>query len=244
MAEQATDQIPDVEFTHRWYRQFLQGLRAAGYEFRQFTEPVGDREIVLRHDVDLSIEAAVEMARLESDLDIRSTYCVLLSSPLYNPFEGQHRDAIREIDSLGHDVALHFDAHQHWPDGTRPDAGAIERRVEEERVILETIVPRTRTVSFHRPPEWLLDRAFDGFRSTYEPRYFSDMEYVADSNQRWRDDPPAPDRLPETFQLLTHPGLWGAEDVAFDRRVQMAVTDACNHADRTAHSEFIDGDPN
>lgn len=244
MAQQVNQSLEKVEFTHRWYRQFLQLLQELGYDFRTFSDTLGDRDIVLRHDIDLSMDAAVRMARIEADLDIQSTYCVLLSSPLYNPLEGQYRDAIREIDAQGHEVALHFSTHEYWSEDSEPVVAEIECRVREERSILETIAPPTKTVSFHRPPSWVLDREFEGFENTYGPANFSDIDYIADSSQRWRETPPPIDDLPETFQLLTHPGLWSQTDAGFEQRIQMAVTDACNHANRTARSEFIDGGTN
>lgn len=244
MAEQPNQLLGGVEFTHRWYRTFLQRLQADGYDFRSFSSPLDEGSVVLRHDVDLSIDAAVTMAHIEADLGIQSTYCILLSSSLYNPLEGKYREALREIDALGHEVALHFSTHEYWSADRQPTVDAIERRVRDERAVLETVVPATETVSFHRPPPWVLNRSFDDFRNTYAPAYFGDIGYIADSSQRWREDPPAIDDLPETFQLLTHPGLWGEDDRSFERRVQMAVTESCNHANRNARREFIDGGSN
>ncbi|WP_096388805.1 polysaccharide deacetylase family protein [Halopenitus persicus] len=241
MAEQLNQPLGDAEFTHHWYRRFLQRLLAEGYDFRAFSDRVGDGDVILRHDVDLSVDAAVTMARIEADLGIRSTYCVLLTSPLYNPLEGAHRNALRAIKALGQDVCLHFSTHEYWPANHPPGADAIERRVQEERSVLEGIVPATDTVSFHRPPSWVLNREFDGFRNAYAPAYFDEIGYVADSSQRWREDPPRIESLPETLQLLTHPGLWSETDEGFVNRVEQAITDACRHAGRNTRSEFIDG---
>lgn len=242
MVEQLNQSLEDVEFTHHWYRGFLQRLLADGYEFRTFSEEVGSGDVLLRHDVDLSVDAAVTMARIEAELGVRSTYCVLLTSPLYNPFEGKYRDALREIESLGHEVALHFSTHEYWPGDEPPTEAAIEDRVREERSVLETLVSPTETVSFHRPPSWVLDRSFDGFESTYAPAYFGDIGYVADSNQRWREEPPVVEELPETVQLLTHPGLWAENDGEFDHRVERAIADARRHAERSTRNEFTDGE--
>lgn len=230
-----------VEFTHDWYRRFLRRLDFAGYEFRPFGDPLGDRDVVLRHDVDLSLDAAVAMARIEADIGVQSTYCVLLSSPLYNPLEGEYRRSLAEIESLGHEVIPHVSTHAYWDEGEVPDADAIERRVDEERAVLESIVSPSETASFHRPPPWVLDREFDGFRNAYAPEFFSEIGYVADSNQRWREDLSFVDDLPETFQLLTHPGLWGERDAGFSGRVERAISDACTRAGRETRAEFLDG---
>lgn len=199
----------------------------------------GRKEILLRHDVDLSVEAAVRMARIESELGVGATYCVLLTSPLYNPLDRETRRALHEIESLGHEVALHFSTHEYWASEAPPGGPAIERRVQEQRDVLGTVVSPTRTVSFHRPPEWVLDRDFDGFRNTYAPAAFSDVGYVADSSQRWRDEPPAVEALPDTLQLLTHPGLWGEADEGFDARVERAITEATCRTERKTREEFI-----
>jgi hypothetical protein len=41
---------------------------------------------------------------------------------------------------------------------------------------------------------------------------FDDIAYIADSNQRWRDENPFTDGIPAPMQLLTHPILWGEFD--------------------------------
>ena len=243
MVERTRRLLKEAEFTHRWYRQFLQRLSDDGYDFRTFSQGLdGGGEVILRHDVDLTIESALEMARIEAELGIESTYCVLLTSALYNPLEAQRREILREIDSLGHEVALHFSTHEYWPSESPPTESALEDRVNEERSILDTVVPPTETVSFHRPPSWVLDCDFGGFENTYAPAYFSDIGYIADSNQRWRKDPPKMDDLDESLQILTHPGLWGEDDTEFKKRVEMAVSRSCSHASMNAHREFLNGD--
>lgn len=239
MSEQANQPLGDITYTHQWYRRFLQRLLAEGYEFRTFSDALGDGDVVLRHDVDLSVDRAVEMARIEADMGIESSYFVLLTSPLYNPLEADCREAINEIASLGHDVALHFSTHLYWTEADSPSPSKLEQHVRVERAILETVVPTADAVSFHRPPSWVLDRSFDAFESAYAPEYFSDIGYIADSTQRWRDEPPQMDDLPETFQLLTHPGLWAAEDGDFGDRVEEAIASACTNAGRNAREEFI-----
>ena len=242
MAEHRTprdaDSLSDVEFTHRWYRRFLESLQEAGYQFTSFTDSLGVGDVLLRHDVDLSVEAALTMAQIEAELDITSTYFVLVSSALYNPFERAHSEALAEIEALGHEIGLHFSTHRYWPADEPPAAEAIETRVAAEQTMLETVCSPVETVSFHRPPSWVLNRTFAGFRSTYESRVFDEIGYVADSNQRWRQEPPDVDSFPETAQVLTHPGLWAAVDADFDERVTQAVRDACTHTERATRHEF------
>lgn len=242
MEKQTTQSSAAVEFTYDWYQDFLNRVEGAGYAFRRFSDDVGRGDVVLRHDVDLSLGDALTMAKLEADRGVTATYCVLLTSALYNPLEREQRERIREIASLGHEIALHFSTHEYWDVDDQPDDVALLERVEEERAVLGSLVPAaTETVSFHSPPLWVLNRDLDGVRSTYAPEYFDEMTYVADSGQRWRGAPPDLDEFGASAQVLTHPGLWSEGDGTFERRVERSVTDACRHANAKAQREFIEG---
>ncbi len=233
--------LDDVEFTHEWYSAFLRRLQNEGYCFRSFAQPPEPGTLYLRHDVDLSLSDALGMARLEAALDIEATYCFLLHSPLYTPLDGDQREIVQAIEDLGHDIALHFDTHSYWED--EPDTTAIERRVGEEQAALELAgVDCSEAVSFHRPPEWVLDREFETFQSTYAPAFFD--SYVADSSQRWRSEPPAFEEFPSTLQVLTHPGLWGDADRGFKARVEQSIVDSHQQTRSRVHEEFLAGETN
>lgn len=240
MERQTTRPAGSVEFTHDWYRRFLTRVGDAGYEFTRFCDGFGPGDVVLRHDVDLSLEDALAMARLEAEHGVASTYCVLCSSALYNPLDGDRRRLIQAIESLGHEVALHFSTHEYWSAADEPDAHALERRIAEERSVLETVLSSTpETVSFHMPPSWALNRTLDDTRNTYAPEYFEEATYVADSGQRWRESPPSVTDFGESAQVLTHPGLWGEHDATFEERVDRSIRMACGHAGAKAAREFL-----
>lgn len=196
-----------LSYTLEEYEKLLESLLADGYSFTGFS-PLAEGEIALRHDVDLSPETALEMARIETRLGIRATYCFLVTTPIYNLLAVEENEALREIDGLGHDVALHFNTHYYWNE--RPPSAEFKRRVRAEREVLDRLVKESGVVSFHRPPEWVLGEAFEGFENAYGPRYFTEVDYCSDSSQKWRREPPFPDGRPDRFQLLVHPGLWGA----------------------------------
>lgn len=235
------NQLPgDVTFTHNWYRQFLTHLQEEGYEFAPFLGRVDEGEVLLRHDVDLSLRDALTMAKLEAELGVTATYCIQFTAALYNPLHPESAELVREIKSLGHDVGLHFSTHAYWEDD--PGETALTRAVNDEREMLETITGTyPSTVSFHRPPPWVLDRSFAEFENTYAPPYLSDVTYVADSNQRWRQQPPPIRTLPPKMQLLTHPGLWAETDADFEGRIERAAEQRCRHVSEQARKEFIDG---
>lgn len=208
-----------VEFTYDWYERFLTDLLDAGYTPADYDESLDDGEMIVRHDVDFSPRKALTMGRIEAELEIEATYFVLVTSPLYNPFYKPNRLVWEELESLGHSVGVHFSTHQYW-DGTAPPE-AVTDRVQAERDALSAVVDEvSEAVSFHRPDEWLFKRSFETFISTYEERFFTGITYRGDSDQRWREEHPLADGLPDKLQILAHPGLWGVEDADFETRVR------------------------
>lgn len=199
------------------YAGLLEALLERGYEFVGFDGELEDGQIVLRHDVDISLERAAAMARAEADLGIASTYCLLVTNPLYDLLAPESRAHLRTIVECGHDVGLHFDPHYYWDE--EPAVDDLEARVVADRTALEGVLDAQRSeedsvaaTSIHQPPDWALGARFDAFENTYEPRYFEAVEYVSDSAGKWRTERPFVDGVPSSMQLLVHPGLWGTGD--------------------------------
>lgn len=200
-----------VEFTYGWYDRFIRRLTSEGYGFHGFDEEIDLGTVVLRHDVDWSPRKAVRLAEIESDQGACSTFFFLVSSPFYNALDREQRRRIREVLELGHEVGLHFSTHQYWED--EPDERKLVDRIESECCVLaEAADAPVDAVSFHNPPDWVLRREFDEFTSAYEPRFFEEIEYRADSNQRWRGEHPLAGGIPNRLQILSHPVLWGEHD--------------------------------
>ncbi|XVH33588.1 hypothetical protein ACNS7O_18220 (plasmid) [Haloferacaceae archaeon DSL9] len=206
MTEQRSSRDQRFEYQLSEYESLLERFREAGYEFSTFDEPSTD-EIIIRHDVDLSLEQALSMAELEARMGVVSTYCFLVTTPVYDLKTVESIRILDRIRDLGHDIALHFDTHHYWDED--PGTATLTAHVRAECDVLGRLIDgAVDTASFHIPPEWVLDVDFDSFTNTYAPRYFSEIGYVSDSSQKWTKEPPFPEEMPETFQLLVHPGLW------------------------------------
>ena len=96
-----------MKFTYAAYVEFVETLLANGYVLRHLDQPdrmppPSEAWVMLRHDVDMSLGPAVEMARREAAHGISTDYYILTTSPFYNPLSGEGRRAIQDIVAVGH----------------------------------------------------------------------------------------------------------------------------------------------
>lgn len=98
-------------FTYAYYRALLETLTHYGYHFVSFGEVDVERndQVVLRHDVDLSLEAACALAEIEAEYGVQSVFHVLLTADVYNPASRRSQALLARIRALGHRIGLHID---------------------------------------------------------------------------------------------------------------------------------------
>src|SRR5262249_51697059 len=80
---------------------------ASAYRFVHFDHEPQAGEILLRHDVDLVLHAAVRMAELEAERDVSATYFLMTRSVFYNLASSEGEAALARLRELGHRVGLH-----------------------------------------------------------------------------------------------------------------------------------------
>jgi hypothetical protein len=170
------------------YAELLEAARAGGYRWARFDRKPEPGDIFLRHDVDLSLDAALQLARLEHERGATATYFLMTESVFYNLASFEGRDAIAELRDLGHAVGLHA-VH---PNATRDD------RFDP-------------VLAWHNPdPEYVFD-PIEGVVNVMQPPWFTQGKYRSDSNAHWREGCPHEELRAGSFewlQLLTHPEIW------------------------------------
>ncbi len=181
-----------MEYTYAAYRELLSLLRERDYVFRDYHN-YGDapRCVILRHDIDTSLDKAVKMAELESEEGVRSTWFVLLRTDFYNVASKAGRDALQHIRSLGHEIGLHFDEASYIPD---LDPDEVVKNIIKECGLLSALLDGTShqkisCVSMHRPSRATLEADYDipGIVNSYSKIFFHDFKYLSDSRRRWRE---------------------------------------------------------
>lgn len=203
-----------MKFTYDAYRDLLQSLNQHGYvvsSYHNWMET--SRCAILRHDIDNDIEKALELAKVEKELGVTSTYFVLVSSDFYNVFSSKSEKLLKEILACGHDIGLHFDEVR-YPEIKTPE-DAKERIAEESKLLSLAIGQKVDTVSMHRPSKMMLeaDLEIPGIINSYSQAFFKGFKYLSDSRRRWRE--PVEDIVTseayERLHILTH-AIWYNDD--------------------------------
>lgn len=174
---------------------------------------LGEEKVaVIRHDIDISPTKALEIAKIEENCGVKTTYTVLLTGEFYSPLEKQNISIIKEIKELGHCIGLHFDAR--WHNIRREDQ--LEEKLYREKCLLEELVLNGESIemfSFHNTTSFTMSCKKDeycGMVNSYSERLQQDFEYTSDSNGYWIYR--SWEELIQTdyshIHLLTHPEWW------------------------------------
>ena len=170
------------------YAELLEAAKAGGYRFAFFEGAPQAGELILRHDVDLSLDAALRVAELEAEAGARATYFLMTGSVFYNLASHEGERALERLRELGHRVGLH----------------AVYPRLDLD----ERFDP---VVAWHNPDPEYMRAPVDGASNVMADPWFDPETYRSDSNQHWRSGCPHEALRDGAFpwlQLLTHPEIW------------------------------------
>lgn len=208
-----------MPFTYGAYGEMLRILKERGYGFCGYEDWEGvEKPVILRHDIDFDLAAALGMAELEAREGVGSTYFALLRTDFYNPFERRNAERLRRIADLGHDIGLHFDETQY--DKAEDMPAAIEREADILGSLLDLSV---RCVSMHRPSSASLEADWNvpGIVNSYSKVFFQGFEYASDSRRNWRK--PVLDLIRSggcpRLHILTHPFWYGEEEISLKEKL-------------------------
>jgi hypothetical protein len=173
-------------FTIEHYCEIIEIAQKAAYAFRGFheTTPASERlSIYLRHDIDVCLEEAIDMARVEAEIGVRATYFILINSPVYNPLSDDSLKLLKKILDNRHWIGLLVDPVMLPQDNSE----MIEEFIAGLIAIYSSEIKMVPVVSFHRPNQSMLGINFHNFISTYSEQFFKKMKYVSDSRGIWRE---------------------------------------------------------
>lgn len=225
------------DFTYDIYDKLINSALGSGYEILPVREylrrdDLPERYIIVRHDIDRKPGNALDVARIEADAGVSTTYYFRAIDKTFKP------DIFSRIEDLGHEVGYHYE-----------DVDAADGDLEAARQSFSSNLDAFRehvdvdTVSMHGNPltphdnrelwEATDPEAFDLLGEVYLSVDFTENIYFSDTNRTWyaektivNDWPVGPSRKPEQVEstqdlieliedqrlpqlyLLTHPNRW------------------------------------
>jgi hypothetical protein len=199
------------------YRELVRAAKFGGYRFAGFDRAPQAGDLILRHDIDLSLDAALAVAEVEAEEGAWSTWFLMTRSVFYNLASKDGERAIARLRELGHRVGHH----------------AVYPNVDLD----ERFDP---VVAWHNPDPEFMQVEIPGAVNVMGEMFFDPEHYRSDSNQHWRRGCPHEQLAGGAFewlQLLTHPEIW-----AFEGATMRETMESFLDADRAVRLEQLRAD--
>jgi hypothetical protein len=188
-----------VLFEKFTYSCYLESIAKILETHRQvsFVGELPEKHLILRHDVDYDLHAAMKMAALEADKGIHATYFVLLDSDLYNL---HNSTVVQDLWQMGHRVGLHYDLSKNKDIYRQCEILSIMGNVHVGEIAAHN--PSLHGKDEYRSGKWQV--------SAYADKFIKDTTYISDSCGHWRKG--AWDTIPDKIQLNIHPVNWAESE--------------------------------
>ena len=207
-------------FSYDDYREILRLIKATGLA-ADYGEAVNrDAFIIMRHDVEYSVDRAYALSKVEEAEDFHSTYFFQWTNNSYNILSRKNRDIITDMHERGQNIGLHFALNG------MTDMNLIRERIRQEMDMLSDMLGfEIRWFSIHRPsPSVLAENIkLPGILNAYQDEFFTfnpnltpdtplKVKYMSDANHIWRYGYPDAANIGgyRKIQILVHPFAWTA----------------------------------
>lgn len=212
----------EIDFTLSCYEKYLKKAQKQGYNFvgyHNWADSLSKPTLLLRHDLDASVEQAVAIANIENKLGIKSTFFIMLTNCFYDIRDPDTYKKVQNIIHMGHNVALHYDV-DYIPAGKVMCFDSFSRTLALQKNELEKILKcKIHSFSIHNP-DFLEQNLFEtinehnileGMFNACSHSIMNQFKYCSDSNGLWRfdkfEDLIDANQYPFLY-ILIHPEWW------------------------------------
>lgn len=209
--------LHNQDFSYRHYEQILRKLTKT-HKFSNFLD-CSTNDIILRHDIDLSLISALRMARIENKLGIRSTYFILFHATFYNPFSTRSYRIIKEILHLGHNLGLHYDSE--FIINSKLNPSEVIR--EEIEIMEHHFNTKINAIAMHNPSinKKIKIKISRGIEDADSIVFKTNRKYISDSVQNWREGCFCQHDDSEQLHLLIHPIWWTKQNLKREKILRL-----------------------
>lgn len=237
-------------FSYTEYRKIIEIIQESGRSANFHEAQNRDSFIIMRHDVEFSVDRAYELSKVEKEMEFTSTYFFQWTNNSYNILSKKNKDIITKMHEDGHTIGLHFAVNG------LTDIVRIKHQIEKEirtfNIMLDFDID---TFSVHRPSKEILaaNLKIDGILNAYADEFFTfadtigediklEVKYISDAQHRWNYGVPNRETLMgnKKVQVLTHPYSWtetgfdnlhNFRSLIYERQQELIATidGECNH---------------
>lgn len=203
------------------YRNIIRDIKKSGkyMDFKSALE--SDTFIVMRHDIEFSIERAYQMSLIEQEENFYSTYFVQITNNSYNPFSKKNIDLLTEMERMGHHIGLHYHLN-----GQTEFLDVRDGIRDQIKILKDVTGLHIDRFSIHRPIKEVYYHKINisNIINAYSPEFFTyaenvtedtllDVRYITDSKHRWNYGKPTLEKFNKNkkIQILIHPFSWTEE---------------------------------
>jgi len=168
----------------------------------------GTKNLLIRHDIDFSLEKAVGFAKMEHENDIQSWYFILFDGLYYSPLTETNMKRLLTIKKYGHKIGLHYTS-------LGLNSTHVAKLIHNKRELLETIIDYPVTmmakheVEMGVPIDDKVMRALNYIGLRDINKYLHEYHYISDSAQYWREGCMCQHvGKYNKLMVLTHPIWW------------------------------------
>lgn len=230
------------EFSLAHYEEILDRIRAVGRHRIITVSDAADAVpaddfILLRHDLDLAVEPALEMARVEEQRGVRACYYVRLHAENYNALDARTLEQLLEIESRGHELGLHYE-----PGWFQAQSQDVAAGIRADIATLEALLGhRLPSISQHEPSMGpVLGDLPEGYPCAYQRHLMVGINYHGDSGFKWREGCLCEkiETVPR-MHILIHPENWVRPSGPWEEALRYHARTLCDTTTRRmeAHIE-------
>lgn len=178
--------------------------------------------IILRHDVDFSLSKALTMARIDRDINIKSTFFLQLHSPWYNIMSVEEYPLVKETLHLGREIGLHYDTDFYRKNGLDP----TKTLIREIRILEDTFGTEVSCVAPHLHTLSSSPLIPDSICDASSSKFSTEIKYISDSARSWREGCfcQVIGKYPR-LQINIHPLWWGINGASRESIIQLSTED-------------------
>lgn len=234
-------QLINSDFTIQKYEALCQLIAASSYRtitFNEYvaSEPLPEKFIMLRHDVDRKLMNALALAKLENEYGLRATYYFRSTSRVFRP------SIIKEIGRMGHEIGYHYEVLSKALGDGEKAIRMFEMELDKFREVGDI-----KTICMHGSPLSKYDnrdlwKAYDykkyGLKGEAYLSSGEDLYYFSDTGRNWGRKNKLRDLMPareysmmarttddimalirsaklDRLYLLIHPERWALNDISW-----------------------------